>query len=315
MLGWPQWIQASTETGTAAPPNSPAPVVDARFPARIADGVWLLTDKRISLVPNIGIVEGDDAVLVIDTGLNEESGQAVLEAAKAIAGNRKLILTTTHAHPEHSFGAQAFTGQAEFYCNKLQRDYLERNGQKLLDGFRKTIPAEHVPLLNDIRITLADRTYNGAETELDLGGRKVTLKTYGLAHSPGDQVVIIPDQKIVFAGDLVEERIFPIVPFFPPMIQRHEINLPAWNAALADMASQKPCIIVPGHGNIAGAEVATDVRNYFSAVQQMVADAKPRKLAPAALAKFLQPKIEKQYGTWERPGFIAPAVQYVAGMA
>ena len=52
--------------------------------------------------------------------------------------------------------------------------------------------------------------------EIDLGGRKVELRTLGLAHTRGDQVVWIPVERIVFTGDLVEERIFPIFPWFPP---------------------------------------------------------------------------------------------------
>lgn len=172
--------QAATPAPIPSPKlaaQPPLPVVDARFPCRIGDGVWLVPDERIPLVPNVGIVEGTHTVLVIDCGITSESGRHVLEAARAIAGERRLVLTITHAHPEHTFGAQAFKGQATIYYNKLQRDYLARRGEALLAGFRYLLPPGGSTLLDDIQITLADEVYEGDHAVLDLGGRQVEFRT------------------------------------------------------------------------------------------------------------------------------------------
>src|SRR2546430_698126 len=61
-----------------------------------------------------------------------------------------------------------------------------------------------------------DDVYDGAVHELDLGGRRVELRTWGLAHTRGDQVVFLPEERVLFTGDLVEERCFAIFPYFPP---------------------------------------------------------------------------------------------------
>src|SRR5262245_31230418 len=90
----------------------PPPTVDASAPREIASDVFAIPDRRVPLVPNIGIIGGTDAVLVVDTGMGPANGARVLAAARRIAGGRKLILTLTHFHPEHGFGAQAFKGQA-----------------------------------------------------------------------------------------------------------------------------------------------------------------------------------------------------------
>ena len=63
-------------------------------------------------MPNIGIVVGEKAVLVIDCGLGPECGQHTLEAVEKVAPGRRLFLTQTHAHPEHVFGA-AYTTNKE----------------------------------------------------------------------------------------------------------------------------------------------------------------------------------------------------------
>src|SRR5690606_8654807 len=91
-------------TDTVPPP----PKVDPGELIEIAPGVHVIGDRRVPLVPNIGIVLGSDAALVVDTGVGPENGRKVLEAAKRLAGDRELILTLTHFHPEHGFGAQAF---------------------------------------------------------------------------------------------------------------------------------------------------------------------------------------------------------------
>jgi glyoxylase-like metal-dependent hydrolase (beta-lactamase superfamily II) len=292
---------------TALPVSQPPlPRVDARFPCRIADGIWIIPDKRIPLVPNIGIVEGSKSVLIIDCGLTPESGRDVLTAAHNIAGHRELILTVTHAHPEHTFGAQAFKGRARIYYNKLQRDYLARDGEKLLTGFRTLLPPDQVELLDGVRVTLADAVYDGDHASIDLGGRQVDLWTLGTAHSPGDQVIVIPDQRVVFAGDLIEERIFPIVPFFPPLIQAVDINCASWQTALTKIFDGAPLIIVPGHGNLGGAEIAKQIGAYLEATRKLVASSG----AGAERLSELESRIRSDYPTWERPEFIAPALRY-----
>ena len=111
--------------GVALPGAANAQVQDPRPPTvdtdnvrEIADGVFVIGDHRVWLVPNIGIVVGKDAALVIDCGLGPANGEAVLAAARRIAGShRELFLTVTHFHPEHGYGAQAFQGAATIVYN------------------------------------------------------------------------------------------------------------------------------------------------------------------------------------------------------
>ena len=114
------------------------PTIDTSDPKEVADGVWVLRDHRVWLVPNVGIVVGHDAALVIDTGLGPANGERVYEIARRIAGRRRLIMTTTHFHPEHTTGAQAFPTKVSYVCNSAQRDDIVRNGTRFVDLFRKT---------------------------------------------------------------------------------------------------------------------------------------------------------------------------------
>jgi len=62
----PVFAQDAGESVERPVSSHPVPVVDARFPSEIAPGVFILPDKRITLVPNVGIIVGRDSVLVID---------------------------------------------------------------------------------------------------------------------------------------------------------------------------------------------------------------------------------------------------------
>ena len=98
------------------------PLVQPALAREIAPGVIVIPDQYIDLVPNIGIVIGTDAVLVVDRG--RENGQRVLQKAMEVSGSKALLLTTTHFHPEHAFGTQAFKGHATILTNTTQADEL-----------------------------------------------------------------------------------------------------------------------------------------------------------------------------------------------
>ncbi|WP_207483229.1 MBL fold metallo-hydrolase [Arenibaculum pallidiluteum] len=291
---------------TLPAPARPMPVVDARFPAEMAPGVFVLPDKRIPLVPNIGIVVGRDSVLVVDCGLGIGSAEEVLALARRLAPGRRIVLTVTHAHPEHGFGAQVFKPDARIYYNAAQRDHLLRSARTLLDGFRAVVlPPAQRHLLDGIAPPPPDQTYDGSRATLDLGGRIVEFRTWGTAHSPGDQIVLLPEERIVFAGDLIEERMFPIVPFFPPMIGAGDIDLARWETTLADILSLQPRLIVPGHGNLGGPEIAEGLLGYFRELRAMLR-------AAGQPGPGLEASIRARYPTWENAEYIAPATRYLS---
>ena len=285
-------------------PKRSLPIVDARFPVEVASGVFILLDKRIPLVPNIGIVVGRDTVLVIDCGLGIESAENVLALARRLAPGRQVVLTVTHAHPEHGFGAQVFKSAGRIYYNALQWDYFAQTGQKLLDGFRASVlPADHKYLLDNIVLTPPDQTYDQERVTLDLGGRQVEFRTWGKAHTPGDQIVFLPNERIVFTGDLAEERMFPIVPLFPPMITVEDMDIARWELVLKDILQLEPSLVVPGHGSLGGPEIISQVLGYFKDVRQLVGTTNGPN-------RRLLEEIRAKYPTWENSEFIEPAVRY-----
>ena len=291
----------------AANSAPPAPNVDPTALQEIAPGVHVITDHRVPLVPNIGIILGTDAALVVDSGMGPANGQKVLDCAKRLAGDRPLILTLTHFHPEHGFGAQVFKGAARIHYNRTQRDELAAKGEGYL-GMFKTFGPGVAAALEGTKLVEPDDVYEGASTTIDLGGRTVELRTWGLAHTAGDQVVWLPQERILFTGDLAEERIFPIFPWFPP--NDADIDGARWAQVLGELIAWNPAIVVPGHGDLGGAEILKAVRDYMVDLgRRVAAERKSGKDADTVVAS-LGPKIRAEHPDWAAPEWIDFAIRY-----
>jgi glyoxylase-like metal-dependent hydrolase (beta-lactamase superfamily II) len=295
-----------------APASPPPPIVDPAGLREIASEVWVIGDRRVPLVPNIGIVGGEQSVLVIDTGMGPANGRTVLDTAKRLAGGRNLILTITHFHPEHGFGAQVFRENADIFYNSAQRDELVEKGDAYLGMFRTFGPGV-ADALEGTEIVTPDRVYEGTKESLDLGGRTVELRTWGLAHTKGDQVVWLPKERILFTGDLAEERIFPIFPWFPP--EDADLDATRWSAILAELEGLDPRIVVPGHGDIGGKEILVAVREYMADLSARVADMRRAGQDADAIVASLAPVIRDEHPDWDAPEWIDFAIRYYAAQS
>jgi glyoxylase-like metal-dependent hydrolase (beta-lactamase superfamily II) len=284
----------------------PPPDVDETGTAEIADGVWLIPDRRVPLVPNIGIVEGEDAVLVVDTAMGPRNGNLVLAAAKEKAGGRRLILTTTHFHPEHAFGAQVFLHDAQIVYNRAQLDELHDKGQPYLEMFR-TFGPNVASALEGVELVEPHETYAGDSHELDLGGRTVQLRTWGPAHTRGDQVVLLPEERILFTGDLVEERFFPIYPYFPP--EDADVDGSAWIDVLRRLEELGPATVVPGHGAVGDVGLITTAREYHELLRGETGRLAAEGLDADATVARLEPEVLERYPGWDQPEWIGYGIR------
>lgn len=231
-------------------------MVDVGGAEEIARDVVVIPNRHVPLVPNIGVIGGEHSVLVVETGLGPRNAEAVRKFATEYANGRRLYLTTTHFHPEHAFGAQVFT-DATFLVNRRQADDLRDKGPGYLGMFRG-LSEQIAHELQDVELATPDVVYD-QEYDLDLGGRAVTLRATGRAHSRGDQVIRVDD--ILFTGDLVETGQFAIFPWFPP----HDVDVSGlrWIEVMRRLAETSPRVVIPGHGDRGGAQLLTDVQEYL----------------------------------------------------
>lgn len=239
--------------------TGPDPVVDVAGALEVADDLVVIPNRGVELVPNVGVIGGAHSVLVVETGMGPGNAEAVLRFAGEYAKGRRLYLTTTHFHPEHAFGAQAFAGEATYLVNAAQAEDLAAKGDGYLHMFRG-LGAPVARRLEGVELRAPDAVYGEAH-DLDLGGRVVRLRATGRAHSRGDQVVTVPDAGVMFTGDLAETGRFAIFPWFPP--HDTDVSGTRWIAVMRRLAERAPRVVVPGHGDIGGPGLLADVRDYL----------------------------------------------------
>src|SRR5579863_10021076 len=109
--------------------------------------------------PNIGIVVGDRAALVIDTGLGPRNGAIVMKQAEKLAKAQILYLTTTHFHPEHAMGEQAFPARTVIVRPTAQQEEMNKHATEFMDLFRG-FSAQSKELLQDVKMRPPDIVFD-----------------------------------------------------------------------------------------------------------------------------------------------------------
>lgn len=260
---------------------------------------------RTPHVPNVGIVIGERSALVIESGMGIENGLRVLEAARQVADERRLFLTTSHFHPEHCLGAQPFVGKATILMNQAQRVELFEKGQGFVDLFRTFSPGIS-DALRGVQLVPPDLVYGGT-ARLDLGGRIVELTERGDGHTRGDQWIALPEERIVFAGDLVEERFHAIMP-------DDDSDGEIWLRRLREMEALEPRVIVPGHGAVGGVEISVAAREVLEEIREEAVGLRGEGLDIDEVAAVVEARIVGRYPEWDNREWVAQSARnFLAG--
>ena len=280
------------------------PVVHIAEARELDRDLVVVPDGRVQLVPNIGVIGGRDAVLVVETGLGPRNAEKVLEFATEYARGRRLYLTTTHFHPEHAFGAQAFAGEATFLVNRAQAEDLKVKGAGYLDMFRG-LGEPVARQLEGVVLPEPDLVYDEAY-DLELGGRVVQLRATGRAHSKGDQVIRVPDAGVLFTGDLVEAGQFAIFPWFPPYDT--DVSGTRWLAVMERLAGEGARVVVPGHGAVGGPELLTDVRDYLRLLRDETWARRDSALSEETIVEEVRALMVERHPEWTERDWIEKGV-------
>src|SRR5215469_5684060 len=249
-----------------APPlaaqTPPPPIVKTEGLRQISPHVQIIPDNSVPLVPNVGYVIGDQAVLVIDTGLGPRNGEAVYEVAQKLAGPKQLYLVTTHVHPEHDLGAQAFPPTTKLIRSTDQVKDIAEFGLQLAEVFAKRSPI-NAELLKDANFREADITFE-RDYDLDLGGVHAKMTAMGANHTAGDTIIWIESDRVLFAGDIAMRA--------QPAFASPHSSLKRWLASLDQLEALNPAIIVPSHGPTGeGVGFITGYRAYLTEIRDRVA--------------------------------------------
>jgi glyoxylase-like metal-dependent hydrolase (beta-lactamase superfamily II) len=242
--------------------------------------------------PNTGIIIGDDAVMVIDTQATPVMAQDVIRRIREVTDKPIKYVVMSHYHAVRVLGASAYQAQHIIASQDTRELIVERGAQDMkseIERFPRLFQAvETIPGL-----TWPTITFKG-EMTLWLGSLEVKLMQVGRGHTKGDTIAWLPQQKILFSGDLVE---FDATPY------AGDAYFSDWPQTLDNLAAMNPVALVPGRG--AALTTPAMVRAGLAGTRSFVSDLYANVKAGAAAGKDLHAiykdthaAMKPKYGNW-----------------
>ena len=287
-----------------------------------------LTEKKISFTevgkdlwaftaegdPNSGVIIGDDSVMIVEAQATPRLANMVIEKVREITDKPITHVVLTHYHAVRVLGASAFNADQIIMSDAARGMVMER-GQEDWDSEFQRFPRlfeghESIPGL-----TYPTTTFSDSMT-VYLGNRKVEIKQIGRAHTAGDSVVWVPDEQVMFSGDIVE---------YHSACYCGDGYFGEWGQTLDNVKAYDPQSIAPGRGDALVGRAAVDeaieltrdfVNSTYKPVERVAAKNGTLKDAWDAVREVCDPKF-KDYAIYEHclPFNVARAYDEARGIA
>jgi glyoxylase-like metal-dependent hydrolase (beta-lactamase superfamily II) len=275
---------AAAPLAAQLPSPAPASLVREGFTEKLTGHVWAIPDGSASLVPNVGIVVGKKAVLVIDTGMGTRNGETVLREVNKVGAGKPIYIVTTHVHPEHDMGASAFPKDSKLIRSKDQiEDIAAGAGMNLVPVFAQR-SALNVELLQGAKHRDADIVFD-REYTVDLGGIKAKIYAMGTNHTHGDTVVFVDG--VLFSGDVAMRP--------QPAFANPTATISHWLASLDKLRALKPKLLVPSHGPFGDASIIGGYEAYLRNISIRSAALKKEGKSQEEVVQAVTDEMQPQY--------------------
>jgi glyoxylase-like metal-dependent hydrolase (beta-lactamase superfamily II) len=252
---------------------------------KVSDHVWAVMGW-----PNVAIVVGNRATLIVDTGLGPRNGATVARvAAKLAPGSQKLFLTTTHFHPEHAGGDAGLPTGTILIRNAVQQREMELHGTEMIDLFAGR-SAQFKELLANATFRRPDITFE-QEAQLDLGGVTARLLWFGGAHTKGDELTFVEPDRTLVSGDVVQNKIV-------PGIFRDGGTPASWLAVLDKVAALNALHVLPDHSAPGDGSLVTLEKQFISDLRNSALELKKNGVTVDDAGKRLEGEFKTKYPTW-----------------
>ena len=243
--------------------------------------------------PNTGVIVGDDAVMVIDTQATPVMAADVIRRIREVTDKPIKYVVLSHYHAVRVLGATGYAPE-QIIASRDTYDLIVERGEQdkasEIGRFPRLFQAvESVPP----GMTWPTITFTG-RMSIWLGKLEVQLIQLGRGHTKGDTVAWLPEQQILFSGDLVE---FDATPY------AGDAYFSDWPATLDNIAALQPRALVPGRGAALTTpeQVATGlagtrafISDLYASVQAGVTQNKDLN----AVYKETMAKLRPKYGHW-----------------
>ncbi|MCC5870493.1 MAG: MBL fold metallo-hydrolase [Gammaproteobacteria bacterium] len=257
--------------------------------SQLSESAWAYTAQGD---PNTGVIVGDDSVMVIDTQATPAMAQDVIARIRAITDKPIRYVTLTHYHAVRVLGASAYKPD-HIIASEDTRDLIVERGEQDYLSEHKRFPrlfrdVESIPGLTWPNIVFQN------SMKLWMGGTEVHIMQLGRGHTKGDTVVWLPEERVLFSGDLVEYGATPYT---------GDAYLEEWPRTLDAVAGLKPVALVPGRGDALTTpakiqEGIQGTRDFLSRMYRSVRQAREAGKQLDAAYRETYDALKPEFGHW-----------------
>ena len=243
----------STAFAAALVLAAPASAQSKLKPMKVVDGVWAAQPDKGA---NVGWFLLGDGVVAVDAGADAANGAEILKAIAETTGGKPVrTLILTHAHADHSGGARAFAAAgARVVCQ-------EGVAGQILAFVTQATSDPNDPMYGKSSLRPVVESISERAISVD-GLHNVQVYFLGAAHTKGDLVVYLANDKVLFSGDIALNGRM-------PFLQSPDVDPAGWEKALLTLSKVPAEKLVPGHGDIGSKEGIADSLAYLHAVNQL----------------------------------------------
>ena len=219
---------------------------------KLAKGVYAYLQPFVFYSSNAGLIVGEKEAIVVDSLTNQYMIENFMGKIREVTDQPVRFLINTHPHGDHTYTNHFFT-EATVLCSSPCREATLQMPKDLIEKARQEVPAMSFDGAKD--------TPQGLVFEKSITlypeGREIRVVCLGPGHSPSDTYVFLPQEKIVFCGDILFSGTPPLS--LAGSVQGHLKQL----EILAGLEAE---IYVAGHGPVVGLEKVYDARDYLLTV-------------------------------------------------
>ena len=251
---------------------------------KVSEHVWAIMG-----FPNVAIVVGSRAALIVDTGLGPRNGATVSRVAAKLAPNRRLYLTTTHFHPEHAAGDAGFPPNTILIRDAVQQQEMEKHGTEMVEMFSSR-SAQNKELLADVKLRSPDIIFD-SEAKIDLGGVTARLLWFGAAHTKGDELTLVEPDGTLVSGDVVQNKVVPNI--------FGDGGTPAsWIAVLDKISALSVKHVLPDHSAPGDGSLVLQERAFIADLRTRALALKRQGVSADDAGKQLGAEFKTKYADW-----------------
>jgi cyclase len=242
-------------SGWLAPPAAEAGSLSIQ---PVVPGVWAVIGENGNA--NAGFILTRDGVVVVDSQINPRAAEAMLREIRKLTAKPILYLINTHAHGDHTFANHVIHPARGIIAHERAKVALATRGAQMLKAYPGLVGTRNA---EGAKVTLPTITLTDQMT-LPITDRTIVLRYLGIGHTVGDIVVWLPDERVLFSGDLVVVNQLPWL---------GEGETREWLKTLARLKTLPFEHLIPGSGPVGDRRSVERFERYLSGVRRVVVEA------------------------------------------